>query len=120
MCTTTGLGVLLRYSDFDISHGKFIQPGLKIGVGLLSGCLEQGCLFSGDLAVRDHLVDFLTDLGSTACNIGDFQFWKEITPGEYNRLLILLIEKAVVWNNKLEIEFKTAGIKSLMEGFKND
>ena len=47
-------------------------------------------------------------------------FWKEITPGEYNRLLTLLIEKAVVWNNKLEIEFKTAGIKSLMEGFKND
>lgn len=48
------------------------------------------------------------------------EFWKEITPGEYNRLLTLLIEKAVVWNNKLEIEFKTAGIKSLMEGFKND
>lgn len=47
-------------------------------------------------------------------------FWKEITPGEYNRLLTLLNEKAVVWNNKLEIEFKTAGIKSLMEGFKND
>ena len=47
-------------------------------------------------------------------------FWKEITPGEYNQLLILLIEKAVVWNNKLEIEFNTAGIKSLMEGFKND
>ena len=47
-------------------------------------------------------------------------FWKEITPGEYNRLLTLLIEKAVVWDNKLEIEFKTAGIKSLMEGFKND
>lgn len=47
-------------------------------------------------------------------------FWKEITPGEYNRLLTLLIEKAVVWDNKLEIEFKTAGIRSLMEGFKND
>ena len=47
-------------------------------------------------------------------------FWKEITPGEYNRLLTLLIEKAVVWNDKLEIEFKTGGIKSLMEEFKND
>lgn len=47
-------------------------------------------------------------------------FWKEITPGEYNRLLPLLTEKAVVWDNKLEIEFKTAGIRSLMEGFKND
>ena len=47
-------------------------------------------------------------------------FWKEITPSEYNQLLILLIEKAVVWNNKVEIEFKAAGIKSLMEGFKNE
>ena len=47
-------------------------------------------------------------------------FWKEITPGEYNRLLTLLIEKAVVWNDKLEIEFKTGGVKSLMEEFKND
>lgn len=47
-------------------------------------------------------------------------FWKEITPGEYNRLLTLLIEKAVVWKGKLEIEFKTGGVKSLMEEFKND
>jgi len=47
-------------------------------------------------------------------------FRKEITPGEYNRLLTLLIEKAVVWNDKLEIEFKTGGVKSLMEELKND
>ena len=47
-------------------------------------------------------------------------FWKEITPGEYNRMLILLIEKAVVWNDRLEIEFKTGGVKSLMEELKND
>ena len=46
-------------------------------------------------------------------------FWKEITPGEYNRMLILLIEKAVVWNDRLEIEFKTGGVKSLMEELKN-
>ena len=46
-------------------------------------------------------------------------FWNEISPGEYNRLLTLLIEKAVVWNDRLEIEFKTGGVKSLMEKFKN-
>ena len=44
--------------------------------------------------------------------------WNEMTPGEYNRLLTLLIEKAVVWNDRLEMEFKTAGIRSLMEGFR--
>lgn len=47
------------------------------------------------------------------------EFWNEITPGEYNRLLLLLVEKAVVWENKLELELKTSGIKSLMEEFKN-
>ncbi len=34
-------------------------------------------------------------------------------------LLSLLIEKAVVWEDKLEIEFKTDGVKSLMEGLRN-
>jgi len=43
----------------------------------------------------------------------------EITPGEYNRLLLLLVEKVVVWEDKLELELKTSGIKSLMEEFKN-
>lgn len=47
------------------------------------------------------------------------EFWNEITPGEYNRLLLLLVEKAVVWEDKLELELKTCGIKSLMEEFKN-
>jgi hypothetical protein len=48
------------------------------------------------------------------------EFWNEITPGEYNRLLILLVEKAVVWEDKLEVVLKTCGIKSLLEEFKNE
>ena len=43
------------------------------------------------------------------------EFWNELRPGEYNRLIQLLIAKAVVWEDRLEIELKTAGIKSLME-----
>ena len=43
------------------------------------------------------------------------EFWNELTPGEYNRLIQLLIAKAVVWEDRLEIELKTAGIRSLME-----
>ena len=49
-----------------------------------------------------------------------FSPWKEITPGEYNWLLLLLVEKAVVWVDKLELELKTSGIKSLIEEFKNE
>ena len=42
-------------------------------------------------------------------------FWNELTPGEYNRIVRLLVEKAVVWEDRLGIELKTAGIRSLME-----
>ena len=43
------------------------------------------------------------------------KFWNELSPGEYNRIVHLLVEKAVVWEDRLEIELKTAGIRSLME-----
>ena len=29
------------------------------------------------------------------------EFWNEISPGEYNRLVILLVEKATVWQDRL-------------------
>jgi len=45
-------------------------------------------------------------------------FWQAISPAELNRLTTLLVEKAVVWENRLQIEFKTSGIKSLMEELK--
>ena len=47
-------------------------------------------------------------------------FWSEITPGEENRLIRILVEKAVVWEDRLEIEIKTSGIRPLMEKLKND
>lgn len=48
------------------------------------------------------------------------EFWNTITPGEYNRLVILLIKKATVWQDQLELELKTSGIKSLIKEFKNE
>jgi hypothetical protein len=62
-----------------------------------------------------------TDLKSS--DVMDFfkeEFWSELSPGEYNRMVQLLVEKAVVWENRLEIELKTAGIKSLMEVIENE
>ena len=52
-------GRLLRYGDFDIREALVPERPLQILIGLLRGRLEQGCLFRGDLAVGDHLVDFL-------------------------------------------------------------
>lgn len=57
---------------------------------------------------------------SEVMNFFKEEFWHELTPGEYNRMIRLLVEKAVVWENKLEIEIKTAGIKSLVEVVVNE
>jgi hypothetical protein len=48
------------------------------------------------------------------------EFWNEISPGEYNRLVTLLVKKATVWQDRLELELKTSGVKSLMEELKNE
>lgn len=46
-------------------------------------------------------------------------FWQEISPGEMNRLLHLLLEKVEVHEGKLTVEFKSSGIKTLMEEIAN-
>lgn len=46
-------------------------------------------------------------------------FWQEISPGEMNRLLHLLLEKVEVHESKLSVEFKSSGIKTLMEEIAN-
>ena len=48
------------------------------------------------------------------------QFWNELSPGEYNRMVQLLVDKAVVWEDRFEIELKTGGIKSLVEVIANE
>ena len=64
------------------------------------------------------VAQFAGRTGFSPSEIMDFfkeDFWNELTPGEYKRIVHLLVEKAVVWEDRLEIELKTAGIRSLME-----
>ena len=90
---------------------------------------------SGDIEalVRQQLQKMLSDItlimrfaeksGMNPVDVADCfreEFWNEISPGEYNRLVILLVEKAIVWQDRLELELKTGGIKSLIEEFKNE
>jgi len=66
---------------------------------------------------------FVEQTGFNPSEVMDFfkeEFWNELTPGEYNRLVQLLVAKAVVWEDRLEIELKIAGIKSLMEVIENE
>jgi len=69
------------------------------------------------------VAQFAEQTGFNPSEIMDFfkeEFWNELSPGEYNRMVQLLVEKAVVWEDRLEIELKTAGIKSLMEVIENE
>lgn len=65
---------------------------------------------------------FATECGLDTCRVIEaFQrdFWKEISPGEMNRLIQLLIEKIVVWTDHVDIEYKVGGLKPLIEELKN-
>ena len=69
------------------------------------------------------VAQFAERTGFTPSEIMGFfkeEFWNELRPGEYNRMVQLLVEKAVMWQDRLEIELKTAGIKSLMEVIENE
>ena len=48
------------------------------------------------------------------------EFWNEITPGEYNRLVTLLVETVTIWEDKMEVVLRTENIKSMMETIVND
>jgi len=86
-----------------------------------------------EMLVRLQLRKILTEPGMVAqfaertgfkpSEVIDFfkeDFWNELRPGEYNRLIQLLVEQTVVWEDRVEIELKTAGIKSLMEVIENE
>ena len=90
---------------------------------------------SGDIEelVRQQLQKMLSDItlimrfaeksGMNPVDVADCfreEFWNEISPGEYNRLVILLVEKATAWQDRLELELKTSGVKSLMEELRNE
>ena len=51
--------------------------------------------------------------------IMESDFWSEISAGEYYRLVQLLVARAVVWEDHIDIEMKTEGIKSLIGEFCN-
>jgi hypothetical protein len=48
------------------------------------------------------------------------EFWNEITLGEYNRLVTLLVETVTIWEDKMEVVLRTESIKSMMETIVND
>jgi hypothetical protein len=49
--------------------------------------------------------DALRDMGA---------FWEELFPVERNRLLALLLEKVMVYNDHIELELKINGMKTLL------
>ncbi len=42
-------------------------------------------------------------------------FWNEITPGEANRLITLLVENITVYEDKITLELKSSGVKNLIK-----
>ena len=81
------------------------------------------------LQIRKILTDpgmvmrFAERAGLTTTKVLEFfkeEFWNELSPGEYNRMIQLLVKQAVIWDDRLEIELRTAGVKSLVEVIANE
>lgn len=76
--------------------------------------------------IMEHpaVLSALADTAGISCSdilqLLESDFWSEISAGEYNRLVQSLVARVVVWRDHLEIEMKTAGIKSLTGEFCND
>jgi hypothetical protein len=85
--------------------------------------LESAFFGKLDIFGRLAVLTALSDNAGISCSdilqIFESDFWTEISAGEYNRLVQLLIERAVVWQDHIDIEIKTEGIKSLIGEFCN-
>ena len=69
------------------------------------------------------VAQFAENTGLNPTDVLDFfgeEFWNELSPGEYNRMIQLLVKQAIIWDDRLEIELRTAGVKSLVEVITNE
>lgn len=124
--------------DCGLSNGKNIKKRLfnKLQEIYLGGVSESDQLILRRIAENDDRANLrqvgknrnmtqtaLSDNAGISCSdilqIFESDFWTEISAGEYNRLVQLLIERAVVWQDHIDIEIKTEGIKSLIGEFCN-
>ncbi len=64
-----------------------------------------------------HLAQVLNIPGTDIAEAFQTNFWEEITPGEINRLTALLIECVTIFEDKLSVELKSSGVKTLIEEF---
>ena len=45
------------------------------------------------------------------------EFWQEASPGERQRLVQLLLKAVILYPDKLKLQLRTAGIKSIQEAY---
>lgn len=101
----------------DVRRAKSLCPVKRIGSMCIETAVREqvGKLFATPLFLEKVALN-------TGATVGELQgifndgFWSEATSPELNRLYSELFEKIVIKENQLEFEFKTSGIKSLMEG----
>ena len=78
---------------------------------------EQSQKFLQSPTITMHLAQVLNIPGADIAEAFQANFWKEITPGEINRLTALLIERVTIFEDKLSVELKSSGVKTLIEEF---
>lgn len=74
------------------------------------------------LAAPEIITNLVRNTKLTPRQVADVfthEFWEEITPGERQRLVQLLLEKVTVHPEKIVLEVRTDGLGSVHEAYAN-
>ena len=55
--------------------------------------------------------------GDAICEIFKSRFWQEVTPAEFTRLAQLTLDKVTLFDDHMELEIRSGGLKSIMKEF---
>ncbi len=102
----------------DSKRGENNCPVHQIAAGEIEKAVrEQLQKFLQSPTITMHLAQVLNIPGADIAEAFQTNFWEEITPGEINRLTALLIERVTIFEDKLSVELKSSGVKTLIEEF---
>ncbi len=102
----------------DAKSAERLCPVRSLSAGVIEGMVREQ--LQKILSAPDIIIILAQASGLTAENIAMLfkdVFWKELSPGEYARLFQLLLEKVTAYEDHVEIELRTKGLKNIAEEF---
>lgn len=105
----------------DSKRAVSLCPIRQIAAPVIEGAVQEqlSAIFrTPDVAIALASMNGIAPAAVTEAFDGDF--WKEATRGEQRRLIELLVASIHLHQDKLEIEIRTEGVRSIMEEIEHE